>query len=102
MVQKNNQLEQMSIKSINAGTISLIQDFKESRNSLCFDLRIIQSKQKTQNIFFHMIDGWDFFDQPIRNGTRIHYNIQKIDTGQGDDYAIGCLLDYSYLKKILV
>ena len=43
-----------------------------------------------------------FFDQPIRNGTRIHYNIQKVDTGQGDDYAIGCLLDYSYLKKILV
>ena len=40
-----------------------------------------------------------FFDQPIRNGTRIHYNIQKVDTGQGDDYSIGCLLDYSYLKK---
>ena len=40
-----------------------------------------------------------FFDQLIRNGTRIHYNIQEIDTGQGDDYAIGCLLDYSYFKK---
>ena len=52
MVQKNNQLQQMSIKSISAGTISLIRDFKESRNSLCFDLRIIQSKQETQNIFF--------------------------------------------------
>ena len=61
MVQKNNKLEQVSIKCINAGTISLIQDFKESRNSFCFDLRIMQSKQKTQNIFFHMIDGWDFF-----------------------------------------
>ena len=25
-------------------------------------------------------------------------NIRKIDTGQGDDYATGCLLDYPYFK----
>ena len=25
-------------------------------------------------------------------------NIRKIDTGQGDDYTTGCLLDYPYFK----
>ena len=26
-------------------------------------------------------------------------NIQKIVTGQGDDYTTSCLLDYSYFSK---
>ena len=26
-------------------------------------------------------------------------NIRKIATGQGDDYATGCLLDYTYFKN---
>ena len=28
-----------------------------------------------------------------------YYNIQKIATGLGDDYATGCLLDYNYSKN---
>ena len=28
-----------------------------------------------------------------------HGNVRKIATGQGDDYATGCLLDYPYFKK---
>ena len=28
-----------------------------------------------------------------------HENIRKIVTGQGDDYRIGCLLDYRNLKE---
>ena len=31
--------------------------------------------------------------------TNTYENIRKIDTGQGDDYTIGCLLDYSYIKE---
>ena len=27
-------------------------------------------------------------------------NIRKVATGQGDDYATGCLLDYTYFKII--
>ena len=30
-----------------------------------------------------------------------HGNVRKIATGQGDDYATGCLLDYPYFKKKL-
>ena len=45
-----------------------------------------------------MIDGQNFFDQPIRNNL-ITYNIRKIATGQGGDYTSGCLLDYNYFKN---
>ena len=42
-----------------------------------------------------VINGENFFDQPIKNNKVTHENIRKIDTGQGDDYTTGCLLDYS-------
>ena len=45
-----------------------------------------------------MIDGKNFFDQPIKSDMRTYDNIWKIATGQGDDYATGCLLDYNYFK----
>ena len=40
-----------------------------------------------------MIDGGNFFDQPIKNDQRTCDSIQKIAIGQGDDYATGFLLD---------
>ena len=43
-----------------------------------------------------MINGGNFFDQPIKNNKVTYKNIRKIATGQGDDYTTGCLLDYSY------
>ena len=46
-----------------------------------------------------MIDGRNFFDQPINSMTKTYENIRKIATGQGDDYTTGCLLDYTYFKK---
>ena len=46
-----------------------------------------------------MIDGKNFFDQPINNMIKTYENIRKITIGQGDDYTIGCLLDYTYFKK---
>ena len=45
-----------------------------------------------------MIDGKTFFDQPINSMTKTYENITKIATGQGYDYTIGCLLDYTYFK----
>ena len=45
-----------------------------------------------------MIDGKNFFDQPVKNDKVTYENIRKIATGQGDDYTTGCLLDYSYFK----
>ena len=45
-----------------------------------------------------MIDGKNFFDQPINSMNKTYENIRKIAIGQGDDYTTGCLLDYSYFK----
>ena len=46
-----------------------------------------------------MIEGQNFFDQPIRNNLITTDNIQKLSTGQGDSYTTGCLLDYHYFNK---
>ena len=46
-----------------------------------------------------MIDGKNFFDQPVNNDKVTYENIRKIATGQGDDYTTGCLLDYIYFKN---
>ena len=46
-----------------------------------------------------MIAGKNVFDQPVKNDKVTYENIRKIATGQGDDYTLGCLLDYTYFKK---
>ena len=45
-----------------------------------------------------MINGENFFDQPIKNNKVTCENIRKIATGQRDHYTTGCLLDYPYFK----
>ena len=46
-----------------------------------------------------MINGKNFFDQPIKSYIKTYENIQNITTGQGDDSTTGCLVDYIYFKK---
>ena len=46
-----------------------------------------------------MINGENFFDQPIKNNKITYDNIRKIATGQGDDYTTGCLLGYPYFAN---
>ena len=45
-----------------------------------------------------MINGKNFFEQPLKNDLRT-YDIRKIATRQGDDYTTGCLLDYPYFYE---
>ena len=45
-----------------------------------------------------MINGENFFDQPIKSDKVTYENIRKIATGQGDDYTTGCLLEYPYFR----
>ena len=46
-----------------------------------------------------MTDGKNVFDQSVKSDMRAYDNIQKIETGQGDDYTTSCLLDYPYFKE---
>ena len=45
-----------------------------------------------------LIDGRNFYDQPISDQIKKYGEIRKIATEKGDDYATGCLLDYHYFK----
>ena len=46
-----------------------------------------------------MIDGKNFFDQPVKKDMRTYGNIRKITVRQGDDYTTGCLPHYNYFNK---
>ena len=46
-----------------------------------------------------MINEENFFNQPVKDNKITYENIRKIATGQGDDCATGCLLDYLYFKE---
>ena len=45
-----------------------------------------------------LIDGRNFYDQPINDIIKQYGEIKNIATEQGDDYTTGCLLDYQYFK----
>ena len=45
-----------------------------------------------------LIDGRNFYDQPISDQIRKYDEVRKIATGKGDDYTTGCLLDHQYFK----
>ena len=47
-----------------------------------------------------MIDGKNFFDQPVKKYKITYENIRKIAIGQVGNYTAGCLLDYIYFKII--
>ena len=45
------------------------------------------------------IDGRNFYDQAISDPIKQYEEVRKISTGQGDDYTVGCLLDFAYFDK---
>ena len=45
-----------------------------------------------------LIDGRNFYDQPINDKIRQYDEIRNVATGKGDNYATGYLLDYKYFK----
>ena len=45
-----------------------------------------------------MIDGRNFYDQPINNLVKQYDEVRKVSTGHSDDYTTGSLLDYAYFK----
>ena len=45
-----------------------------------------------------MVDGRNFYDQPVNNQIKKYDEIRKTATGLGDDDTTRCLLDYQYFK----
>ena len=46
-----------------------------------------------------MIDGKNFFDQPVKNNIQKYDTIRNFSTGQWDDYITGFLPDNNYFKE---
>ena len=49
---------------------------------------LLTVENKNYNV---IIEGKNFFDQPVKNDIRTYENIGKIATCEGDDYTIVCL-----------
>ena len=45
-----------------------------------------------------LIDGRNFYDQPINGLIKEYDEVRKVSTVHGDAYTIGSLLDYVYFK----
>ena len=56
------------------------------------------SRVKIEN-FNIVIDGRNFYDQPINVSIKQYDEVRKVSTGQGDDYTTSCLLDFAYFEK---
>ena len=105
----NKYLAKPELLAQNANLNHLIEPSFQGVNRL-FVLAFENDAQRTSNKRYYipnveikdynvMIDGKNFFDQPVRNDKVTYENIRKIAIGQGDDYTTGCLLDYTYFKK---
>ena len=46
-----------------------------------------------------IINGKNFYDQPIDSDIKRYEEIRKPTTGQSEDYTTGYLLDYDYVKN---
>ena len=45
-----------------------------------------------------MIDGRNFYDQPINGLIKQYDEVRKASTGHGDNFTTGSLSDYAYFK----
>ena len=41
-----------------------------------------------------IINGKNFYDQPINSDIKRYKEVRNLTTGQGENYTKGCLLDY--------
>ena len=69
-----------------------------TRSRTKVELKELKVELKDYNI---MVDGKNFFHQPINSMNKTYKNIRKIATGKGDDYTTSCLLDLSLFHRKL-
>ena len=46
-----------------------------------------------------IIDGRNFYDNPIKNNIEKYRELKKVIIGKGEDYTTGSLLDFNYFDK---
>ena len=88
-----NHVVEPSFQGINRFFVLSFENDKYRKSNKRYNFPNVETKD--YNV---MIDGKNFFVQPIKNDKIIYENIIKIAAGQGYDYTTGCLLDYAYFK----
>ena len=88
-----NHLVEPSFQSVNRLFVLAYENDTQRTNAKSYYLPNVEIKD--YNI---LINGENFFDQPIKDNKVTYEKIRKIATGQGDDYTTGCLLHYPYFK----
>ena len=89
-----NHLVEPSFQGVNRLFVLAFENDNHRNSTIYYNLPTVEIKD--YNI---MINGENFFDQPIKNNKITYDNIRKIAIGQGDDYITGCLLDYPYFAN---
>ena len=46
-----------------------------------------------------IIDGRNFYDNPVESDVDKYRELKKVMIGKGEDYTTGSLLDYNYFEK---
>ena len=49
--------------------------------------------------YYIIINGKNFYDQPIDSNIKPYKENRNLTTGQGEDYTTGCLLDPDYIRN---
>ena len=88
-----NHLDEPSFQGVNRLFVLAFENDTQRTSAIGYYLPNVQIKD--YNV---MINGENFFDQPIKNNKVTYGNIRKIATGRGDVYTTGCFLDYPYFK----
>ena len=89
-----NHLVQPSFQGVNRLFVLAFSNDDHRTSAKRYNLPTVEIKD--YNI---MINGENFFDQPIKNNKVTYDNIRQIAIGYGDDYTTGCLLDYPYFAN---
>ena len=88
-----NHLVEPSFQGVNRLFVLLFENDTQRTSAKGYYLPNVEIKD--YNV---MINGENFFDQPIKNNKVTYKTIRKNTTGQRDDYTTGCLLDYPYVN----
>ena len=89
-----NRLVESSFQGVNRLFILSFENDVQRTSNKIYSLPNVEIKD-----YKVIIDGKNFFNQPVKNNKVTSENIRNIATGQGDDYSTGCLLDYIYFKS---
>ena len=88
-----NHLVEPSFQGVNRLFVLAIENDAQRTSSRRYYLPNVEIKN--YNV---IINGENFFNQPVKDNKVTYENIRKVAIGKRDDHTNGCLLDYPYFR----